>query len=140
MTRRIAPAYFKVVEHELYNYDATVNEVDRLRDEHINTPPVPPHESINIQRTESSNPTHDKAYKIMSNSVIAHMDRTINAIDKALIQLDEMHNEIFELKYRQGKNWRQIIDIAHMGQDTFFRKRRELIYQVAVNMGFINIS
>ena len=129
-----------MIEHELYNYDETKKEIEQLKNEIIESPPPPISERVNIQTGVISDTTFNKANKIYTNSFITHMERTVRAIDRALMQLDDIHNEIFELKYRQGKNWRQVLSIAHFGQDTFFKKRRELIYQVAVNMGFVEIS
>jgi RinA family phage transcriptional activator len=128
-----------VIEHELYNYDETKREIEQLKNELIETPPTPMHERMDIQNSEISDPTHSKAYKILSNTFITHMERTVRAIDRSLAQLDEIHNEIFELKYRQGKSW-QIISIdMSISRPQYFKKRRELVRQVAYNMGFINV-
>ena len=106
-----------------------------MKDEIIDTPPKPACEQDNIQRTTVSDPTHNKAAKICSNVTLQYMERTIKAIDTALMRLDEIHNEIFEQRYRQGKNWRQIISEVPVSERQYFRKRREIILAVAVQLG-----
>lgn len=135
---RIAPAHFKIIEHELFNYDNTKAEVSMIKDEIIDAPPLPMSEQVNIVRGGVSNPTLAKTEKLLSNAVLAHMDRTVRAIDRALIMLDEQHHEIFDLRYRQGKNWREIVTVMPISERHYFRKRREIIITVAVQLGYIS--
>ncbi len=134
----LAPAQFKIIEHELFNYDDTKAELEALKDQVINAPPPPPDERANVINGSVSNPTLTKTEKILSNSVITHMDRTVRAIEAALMLLDEQHNEIFEYRYRQGKNWREIVSVMPISERHYFRKRREIILAVAVQLGFVN--
>jgi len=132
----LAPAYFKMVEHELFNYDVTKAEIERLKDEIINKPPVAG-EQERVQESEVSNPTERKGLRLVSNTALLHMERTVGAIERALMQLEEEHNEIFELRYRQGLSWREVLSQTYMAQNSYFRKRRELVNAVAVNLGLI---
>ena len=109
-----------------------------MKDEIIGSPPLPVGERENIQRSTVSDPTFSKTAVLCSNVTLQYMERTIKAIDRALIQLDELHNEIFEQRYRQNKNWRQTLSEVCIGQDTYFKKRRELIIAVAMQLGFID--
>ena len=109
-----------------------------MKDEIIDAPPKPISEQDNTQRTKVSDPTFSKTAVLCSNVTLQYMERTIKAIDTALMRLDEVHNEIFEHRYRQNKNWRQTISELCISQDTYFRRRREIINMVAMQIGFIN--
>lgn len=106
-----------------------------MKDEIIDAPPKPISEQDNTQRTKVSDPTFSKTAVLTSNVTLQYMERTIKAIDRALIHLDEIHNEIFEQRYRQNKNWRQTLSEICIGQDTYFKKRREIIIAVAMQLG-----
>ena len=106
-----------------------------MKDEIIGSPPLPVGEQDNIQRSTVSDPTFSKTAVLTSNVTLQYMERTIKAIDTALMRLDEIHNEIFEMRYRQGKNWRQIISEVPVSERQYFRKRREIILAVAVQLG-----
>jgi len=125
------------VEHELYNYEETKLEIGRLKEEIINTPPTPIHERTGAQKTGVSDPTNRKTEKILSCATIAHMEKTIRVIERALMQLDEIHNEIFELKYRKGRSWQMVIIDMSISQSQYFKKRRELVILVARGLGYI---
>ena len=106
-----------------------------MKDEIIGSPPLPISEQVNIQRSAVSDPTHNKTATLCSNVTLQYMERTVKAIDRALMQLDEIHNEIFEHRYRKNKNWRQTLSEICIGQDTYFKKRREIIIAVAMQLG-----
>ena len=106
-----------------------------MKDEIIGSPPLPVGERENIQRSTVSDPTFSKTALLCSNVTLQYMERTIKAIDTALMRLDELHNEIFEMRYRQNKNWRQIISEVPVSERQYFRKRREIILAVAVQLG-----
>ena len=125
------------MEHELYNYEETKLEIGRLKEEIINTPPTPIHERTGAQKTGVSDPTNRKTEKILSCATIAHMEKTIRVIERALMQLDEIHNEIFELKYRKGRSWQMVIIDMSISQSQYFKKRRELVILVARGLGYI---
>ena len=129
-----------MIEHELYNYDSTREVIEALKDEIIGSPPLPIGDQDNIQRTTVSDPTHAKAVKLTTNATLLYMERTIKEIDRALMVLGEDHNEIFELKYRQGKSWQAVADEIPVSRETYFRKRRDIILTVACNLGIANPS
>ena len=132
---RMPPAYFNVIEHELYNYDYTKEQVGQMRDEIIVGVPAMPSEGDRVQSNRISKPTEKKGVALASNVALVSMERTVKAIDRALLLLGEEHNELFELRYRQKQNWRTTVCEMGMPERTYFRKRRELVYAVAVQLG-----
>ena len=124
-----------MIEFELYNYDNTKEEIEAIKDEIIGGSPLPVGEQNNVQRTTVSDPTFTKAAVLTTNVTLLYMERTVKAIDRALMHLDEIHNEIFEHRYRQQKNWRQSLCELYISQDTYFKRRREIIHAVAAQLG-----
>jgi hypothetical protein len=109
-----------------------------MKDEIIGGSPLPISEKDNIQRSTISDPTFSKAAVLTANITLLYMERTVNAIDRALMRLDEVHNEIFEYKYRRSWNWRQIVCEMCISERQYFKKRKELIMMVAEYMGMKN--
>ena len=133
--QKIPPAYFKMIEFELYNYDNTKEEIEVIKDEIIGGSPRPAGEQARVTNTAVSDPTFTKAAILTTNVTLLYMERTIKAIDRALMQLSESHNEIFELKYRQGNHWKQVLSKMYISERHYFRQRRELIEAVGMQMG-----
>jgi RinA family phage transcriptional activator len=133
--QRIPAVYYKMIEFELYNYDNTKAEIEALKDDIIGGPAAIMLDSDRVQKTSFSDPTFTKAAVLTSNTTLLYMERTLNAIDRALMRLSEEHNEVFEHRYRQGKNWRQSLCELCISQDTYFKRRREIIYAVATQLG-----
>lgn len=127
---------FRYVESELYNYDETKKELEELQEDIRNSTPDMSGDVVKVGKVSSQ--PEAKSIQLLTNKVLVRMDRTIKAIDKALSILGEEHNMIFELKYRQNLNWRQVVIEVPTSQDTYFRKRRELVQMVAVQLGLIN--
>ena len=129
---RLTRAVFKYIEHELYNYDATIKEMEAIQEDIIFAAPLK--ETI-PSAGFISDPTANKATKLVTNTALARMARTVSAIDKALARLTDDHRAIFELKYRQGMNWRQICATIPTSERSYFRQRRELVQMVALELG-----
>ncbi len=127
---------FRYVEHELYNYDSTKRYIEDLRDSIIHQ--TIPRETI-PGTGHVSDPTARKAIKLVSSPVLAHMERVVNAVDKALKRLSDDHVSLFELKYRQGLSWRRVCAEMPTSERTYFRLRRELVLMVACELGLVDV-
>lgn len=127
-------AVFRYVEHELYNYDTTTEEIESLREDIINAPPL----RDTVPSTGYiSNPTASKATKLVTNTALVRMARTVTAIDKALARLTENHVALFSLKYRQDLPWQQVCAEMPTSERSYFRLRRELVHMVALELGLL---
>ena len=125
-------AVFRYVEHELYNYDNTLLEMQSLRENIIEAPPL--REAV-PGTGYVSDPTARKATQLVTNTALARMARTVAAIDKSLARLSEDHRALFELKYRQAMPWKRVCQELPSSERTYFRMRRELVEMVALEMG-----
>lgn len=129
---KLPRAVFRYIEHELYNYDNTLNEIQRIRDEIIDALPV--RETI-PDAGYISDPTAKKATKLVTNTALVRMTRTVAAIDKALSRLPENHRALFNMKYRQDLPWQQVCVEMSVSERSYFRMRRELVEMVALELG-----
>jgi DNA-directed RNA polymerase specialized sigma24 family protein len=82
-----------------------------------------------------SDPTARKATRLVTNTALTRMTRTVAAIDKALARLTKNHRALFNLKYRQDLPWQQVCTELPTSERSYFRMRRELVEMVALEMG-----
>ena len=133
-------AVFQYIEHEMANYEITRQKIEILRDEITSSRPDEARQEVAYVGKDSkriTRPTEGAALKLTSSAALHHMEQVIAAIDKALSQLTEDHNEIFQLRYIENKPWQQIVAMLPVSQDTYFRKRRELVWMVAIQLGLM---
>lgn len=130
-------AVFRYVEHELFNYDETLKLIKELQQNII--------ESTPFKETFSSggyisDPTAQKAVKLVTSTAIARMEMNARAINRALKLMPEQHRLLFELRYRQGKPMQQVCDEIPASERSYFRWRKEIVEVVAREMGLVNIA
>lgn len=132
---RINPAVYRYIEHELYNYTATKQEIAELREDIISAPPI---RDVVSGTGSVSDPTSRKALQLTSNKVLARMERTVRAIDRALSRLSDEHGQVFVAKYIQCQPWQQTVAEMPLSQATYFRLRKEIVVAVGIELGLIN--
>lgn len=136
---RIERRVFKYVEYELYNYDNTKREIEFYREKIIEG--TPNREiGMNVQSGTAGDPTARKALTLAGSAFLAHAERVISSIDKALSMLSEKHRELFKLKYQECLSWQEVALELGVSDRTYFRMRRELVAAVAQQLGLINIE
>ena len=129
---KINRSVFRYIEFELYSYDYTKKTLEEEKEDvvratiKLDTPPA---------KGAIGDSTASKAIRLATNTAILRMERMVRAIDQSLLMLEEEHNQVFELKYRQNKHWRYVASKMYIGQDTYFKKRRELVEMVALQLG-----
>ncbi len=129
---KLPRAVFRYIEHELYNYDKTRQEIEDLRETIIEKPPA---REVVPGVGRVSDPTARKAIKLLTSTTLARMSRTVAAIDRALARLTDEHRRLFDLKYRQCLPWQRVCDELSTSERTYFRLRHELVAMVACELG-----
>ncbi len=129
---KLPRAVFRYIEHELYNYDKTRQEIEDLRETIIEMPPA---REVVPGVGHVSDPTARKAIKLLTSTTLARMSRTVAAIDRALARLADEHRRLFDLKYRQCLPWQRVCDELSASERTYFRLRHELVVMVACELG-----
>jgi RinA family phage transcriptional activator len=133
---RINKSVFRYIEFELYNYQETKRELERYKEEILESTNIP---EVNVQ-TMPGNVTESKAIKITSSPFVMRAEKTIKAIDKALAILGEQHWRIFKLKYCDCMPWQEVCLEMDISDRTYFRWRRELVMTVGQQLGLLNIE
>ena len=134
---RIERRVFRYVEYELYNYDITKKELERCREEILESSPAPP--EVKVQ-SGLGDPTAKKAEELSTSTYIARAEQTINAIERSLNMLTDLHRMLFKLKYQDCLPWQEVTIELEISDRTYFRIRRELVVMVAQQLGLINIG
>ena len=134
---RIERRVFRYVEYELYNYDDTKKELERCREEILESSPAPP--EVNVQ-SGLGDPTVRKVEKLLTTTYIARAEQTIKAIEKSLDMLTDVHRKLFKLKYQDGLPWQEVCLEMDISDRTYFRWRRELVAMVGQQLGLLNIE
>jgi len=134
---RIERRVFRYVEYELYNYDITKKELERCREEILESSPAPP--EVKVQ-SGLGDPTAKKAEELSTSTYIARAEQTINAIERSLNMLTDLHRMLFKLKYQDCLPWQEVTIELEISDRTYFRIRRELVVTVAQQLGLINIG
>ena len=73
---KLSRAVFRYIEHELYNYDTTLTEIENIRVDIIEAPPL--RETI-PSSGYISDPTARKGTQLVTNTALVRMTRTVAA-------------------------------------------------------------
>lgn len=134
---KIGRAVFRYVEHELFNYAETKLLLRELQQSVIESTPycetIPSSGHI-------SDPTANKAIRLVTSTAIARMERNVRAIDRALKLLPEQHQMLFNFRYKQGKSMGIVCDEIPTSERSYFRWRKEIVEVVAREMGLVNVA
>ena len=132
-------AVFRYVEHELYNYDYTKNEIHEMREDILSSTNCPELKPEKMDKYMSGDVTFSKVARLTSNVGLMRMQETVMAVEKALRLLSEEHNHLFHLKYQECKNMQAVCNEMPTSERTYFRMRKELVEMVAVQLGLMNV-
>ena len=130
--------YFEYIERELFNYDETKKEIEDLREDILSEAPAVSELATTIMTGTTSDSTGRKAEKLLTNKVLVRMAKTVKGIDRALSRLSESHEIFFHLRYQRGLSWQMVCMEMPTSRRSYFRIRRELVYMVAQELGFIS--
>jgi RinA family phage transcriptional activator len=127
---------FKYVEYELYNYDASKSRLTEIRGDILRDLPRDVPRDEYTSRGLPGSPTENKAVALTTNSAIAHIERTIAAIDTARRMMNQDQRTLCDEKYRQGKPWRRICREQYWSESKYHRIRNKVVQKTAECMGF----
>lgn len=132
-------AVFSFVEHELYNYESTIQELKELKND------IREESAGNITYgNESTTPNYSigssceaGVIDIITNKAIMRAAKTIRDIERAYEKLDGDKMKLFDLKYKECMPWQSILGELCISDSTYFRWRSEIVRIVAKEMGFL---
>ena len=126
----------RFLEDELSNYRKNMFELNLLREEIIEGSPSP--DGMPRGNT-TSNPTESKAARLMTSNVILCLERRLKAV--AMV-LDRYQNNpdmlrLIELRYFKGTHTAiGVMSELHISSKTFYRWRKELLENLAAELGY----
>jgi len=129
---------FRLIESELYFYKDTLKS---LRDMESAIIDASGHSETGI-RSGISNPTGQKAEKLLTSLEYLETKRRIDAIEYAIDIIQRCHDgckiQLIEMKYFDRKYTDEgIMGELNVSRPTFFRWKREFIELIANKLGFV---
>lgn len=133
---RIDKSVFRYIEHELYNYEQTKQDLALYREQILEGTSSP---EVSVQ-SSPGDVTANKAVKLTSSAFVVQAERIVDAVEKSLTILGDRHKELFRLKYQMGVSWPNITIDMGISDRTYYRIRRELVLTVGQQLGLINVE
>ncbi len=132
---KIEQANFKAIEAELYGYYETKKELEQLEEEILEGSPF---QEVAVQ-CGNGDSTASKAIRLLSSRELLEIRRRINAIEKAIVILQEDNTKLRLLKMKYFE--RKYTDIGimnelHISNRTFYRWRNEVIQLIGSYLGW----
>ena len=129
-------AIFRYIEHELYRYEVTKQAIEDMREDIIGE--VPQQSGDVVSSFTISDTTQKRAIKLITNAALLRMTKTTAGIDRALDKLEDIHKQLFHLRYKERMKWQEVCEELPTSERTYFRVRRELVMMVALELGIIS--
>ena len=131
-----APIY-RHIEFELYGFDKTKAELNELREDILIGSGGGSDLGTTIMSGTTSDTTGKKAERLLTSQAIIQTMKTVNAIERALSRLGDNHRAVFQLKYRQQLPWQQVCEEIPIAERTYFLLRKEMVYLIGLELGWI---
>lgn len=131
---------YRYIEHELYNYNNLVKEMEEIQDEIINASPTPSGERV--QSSGLSDMTSSKALKLVTNTRIKRIEDTLKGIETGIRILktspETRKYELLQMKYFDCQYTdSRIAQELNISIETFYRWKRQIILIMAMHMGLV---
>lgn len=133
---KIDTAVYRYIEHELYNYQRYKKELELERQTILDSSPLPP--DGQPRGNAVGNPTERKVVDLWSNISIIALQRSINAVEQTIKELDQTHKDVFEQIYINGR--RDIYRLCEelcISEPTLRRKKSNIVMLMGKNLGVI---
>lgn len=133
---RIDKKVYKYIDYELQHYEENKKRLEELREDIIESSPLPPDGQPKGQGG-TSNPTERKGIKLTSSVALIKIENTINTIDKVYVQLDSDYKKFFDFHYKKGEGIVRTCQEVGIAEKTYYRWRDNIVNLVGKEMGLI---
>ena len=136
MIRREIKAY---IEAELRDYNDTLRQISEDRNDILLATPV--HDNNRGHSYDISNPSHERAIKLITNKRIKRMEQTCRAIEAVVGSLPEDRFKLVDLKYWTKPQTLTDTGIAiklNISQRTYYNWKDAVIMALALELGLVN--
>ena len=128
--------YFRLVEGELFDFEENKKRLQELKEDIAYESTAQSYDEQPRGSRSNTSTTERQGEKILTNKVACRLANTIEAIERAKEKrFDPEHLKLYNLRYRERKNWQVIIDKMSISKSAYYRKRKEVVRIVAEEMG-----
>lgn len=122
------------IMHELYNYESCKKLLKELEEDILNSSTT---NDGQPRGNSTSDPTAQKATKLMTSKSILIVTQKINNIENALGKLTEEEREIEDIIFNKRCNQVKAETKYNISPDTYYNTRRKIVYLTAIEYGEI---
>ena len=133
---RIDKKVYKYIDYELLHYEDNKKRLDEIREEILEASPLPPDGQPHGQGG-NSNPTEQKAVKLISSVALMKIEKTIGAIDKVYDRLENDHKKFFDWNYKKNAGIVRTCQEVGIAERTYYNMRDKIVYNVGMELGLI---
>lgn len=127
---------YRYIEYELLHYEDSKKELENLKMEIIEASPEPSDGQPKCKGGKSD-PTEQKAMKLLSNVAITKITKTINAIDRVYSTLNRDYLKFFEWNYIKRAGIVKTCREVNISEKTYYRWKDNIVYSVGRELGLI---
>lgn len=133
---KITKETFKYIEAELRGFHETIIELQRLKNDIITETSIP--DTNGGKGYGINDKTYQKTERLLMNKRLKRLENLISAVDKVYRNCDNEKQKMIRMKYWQNKlTDRGIMDALSIEKATFYRWRRGVIYEIAMELGYL---
>jgi RinA family phage transcriptional activator len=135
---QLSKGAFRHIESELYSYEDTKQEIERLRNDIIHASPV----TDNPEGGRSNavgDPTGRVATLLLTHRRLEQLEKIVEAIERVYRALPEEKQILIKLKYwkqPQTLTWEGIAQKVHVSRRQVLRWRDAILYAIAEQLGW----
>lgn len=133
---RIDKKVYKYIDYELMHYEDNKKKLEEIREEILESSPLPPDGQPKGQGS-TSNPTEQKAVKLISSVALMKIEKTLDAINRVYNNLESDYKLFFDWHYIKGAGIVKTCQETKISEATYYRWRDRIIYMVGEEMGLI---
>lgn len=133
---RIDKKVYKYIDYELQHYEDNKKKLEEIREEILEASPLPPDGQPKGQGS-TSNPTEQKAVKLISSVALVKIEKTLNSIDKVYDRLEQDYKNFFDWNYKKGVGIVRTCQEVNISERTFYNMRDKIVYNVGMELGLI---
>jgi RinA family phage transcriptional activator len=127
---------FKYIEAELRDFHQTIKELEQLKKDIILEAPL--HDNNGGKSYEVSNTTYKKTERIILNKKLKRLEDIVKAVSAVYDACGKEKQQLIRMKYWQNKlTDKGIMDALCIEKATFYRWRKQVIYEIASELGYI---
>lgn len=136
---KLRTATFKHIESELYNYQETIKEIQKLRNDIMFATGSDDENVGGGRSSEPGRPTERIATKLTSHKTLIQLEEIVSAIQKVYVALTKDHQTLIEMRYwtkPQTLTWDGLAEKLHVSKRQALRWRDKIVEEIAKNLGW----